>query len=115
MDVRGVYTMSGESMKRWERWSKLTFLGALLSQLFLPSPSAIGARLRARLGLASTSAALSVAIATQQTYTSDLFGIDGDVGTAGGCGGTAGGDRFEGIPRVGVEFRHRSLVCELAS
>ena len=35
------------------RWSKLTFMGALLAELLLPSPSAIGARWSARLSLRS--------------------------------------------------------------
>ena len=74
-------------MKRWGRWSKLTFLGALLAQLFLPSPSAIGARLSARLGLGPTPyQALSAVIAAQDAHTPDLFGIDGVVGTAVGFG-----------------------------
>ena len=85
--LRGVHTVSGGSMKRWRRWSKLTFLGALLAQLFLPSPSAIGARLSARLGLGPTPyQALSAVIAAQDAHTPDLFGIHGVVGTAVGFG-----------------------------
>ena len=69
-------------MKRWGRWSKLTFMGALLAELLLPSPSAIGARWSARLSLDPSFAALSLAMATQDVYTPDLLGIDGVVGTA---------------------------------
>ncbi len=69
-------------MKRWGRWSKLTLLGALLAEFLLPSPSAIGGRWRARLGLDPSYTALSAAIATQDLYTTDLLGIDGVVGTA---------------------------------
>jgi hypothetical protein len=73
-------------MKRWGRWSKLTFAGALLAELLLPSPSALGERLRARLGLGATQDAFSAAIATQDAFTPDLLGIDGVVGTAVGLG-----------------------------
>ena len=69
-------------MKRWGRGSKLIFLGALFAELLLPSPSAIGARWSARLGLGPTYTALSAAMATQDLYTPDLLGIDGVVGTA---------------------------------
>ena len=69
-------------MKRWEGWSTPTLMAALLAELLLPSPSAIGARL----GLDPMSRALSAAMATQDIYTSDLFGIDGVVGTAVGVG-----------------------------
>jgi hypothetical protein len=73
-------------MKRWGRWSTLTFMAALLAELFLPSPSAIGARWSARLGLDPSSTALSLAMTTQDLYTPDLFGINGVVGTAVGLG-----------------------------
>ena len=73
-------------MKRWGRWSKLTFMGALLAEFFLPSPSAIGARWGARWDLVPSGASLSAAIAAQDVYTPDLLGIDGVVGTAVGFG-----------------------------
>ena len=92
-------------MKRWGRWSKLTLMGALLAELLLPSPSAIGARWGERLGfdlkpmqfgivgfvrwgteLTPQSTALSLAMAAQDVYTPDLLGIDGVVGTAVGLG-----------------------------
>ena len=66
-------------MKGWGRWSKLTLMGALLAELLLPSPSAIGAWWSEEL-------TLSAAIATQDVYTPDLLGIDGVVGTAVGFG-----------------------------
>ena len=66
-------------MTRWGRWSKFTFMGALLAELLLPSPSAIGARWREGLSL-------SAAMATQDLYTPDLLAIDGVVGTALGFG-----------------------------
>ena len=73
-------------MKRRGRWSEITLIGALLAQLFLPSPSAIGARWNARLSRDSNFAALSSAMATQDIYTPDLLGISGVVGTAVGLG-----------------------------
>ena len=109
-DCRNVWGRNrglGISMKRWGRWPKLTLLGALLAELFLPSPSAIGARWREGLTLdlkpmqfgivgfmrwdtESTpdpqSTALSLAMATQDAHTPDLFAIDGVVGTAVGIG-----------------------------
>ncbi len=92
-------------MNLWGRWSKLTLMGALLAELLLPSPSAIGSRWGERLGfdlkpmqfgvvgfvrwgteLTPQATALSLAMATQDTYTPDLLGIDGVVGTAVGLG-----------------------------
>ena len=67
-------------MRGWGRWSKLTFAGALLAELLLPSPSAIGALWR------GNSTALSAAIAAQEAHSVDLFGINGVVGTAVGIG-----------------------------
>ena len=61
-------------------------MGALLAELLLPSPSSIGVRWSARLGLDPSFAALSLAMATQDIYTPDLLGIDGVVGTAVGLG-----------------------------
>jgi hypothetical protein len=66
-------------MKRWGHWSKLTLLGALLAELLLPSPAAIGARWREGLSL-------SAAMATQDAHTADLLDINGVVGTAVGLG-----------------------------
>ncbi len=94
-------------MRGWGRWSKPTLMAAVLAELLLPSPAAIGARWSE--GLSSdlkpmqigivgsagwvaqspvvlSSAALSAAIATQDVYTPDLLGIDGVVGTAVGVG-----------------------------
>ena len=68
-------------MKRWERWSKIIFMGALLAEFLLPSPSAIGARWGARLSQRPTYTALFAAMTTQDFYTPDLLGIDGVVGT----------------------------------
>ena len=73
-------------MKPWGRWSKLAFMGALIGELILPSPSAIGARWSTRLSLDPKSAALSAAMATQDVYTPDLLAINGVVGTAVGLG-----------------------------
>ncbi len=78
-------------MRRWERWSKITFFVALFAQLFLPSPAAIGARWTAGFAVDPMSAAaLSAAIATQDLHTPDWFGIDGVVGTAVGIGADGG-------------------------
>ncbi len=94
-------------MKGWGHWSKLALMGALLAELLLPSPAAIGALLRDRgsldlepmeygvvgfvrwgtgLSLVPKSTALFAAMATQDFYTPDLLGIDGVVGTAVGLG-----------------------------
>ena len=73
-------------MNRWGRWSKIIFMGALLAELLLPSPSAIGARWSARLSQRPTYTALYAAMTTQDFYTPDLLGIDGVVGTAVGVG-----------------------------
>ena len=95
------------AMKRWGRWSKLTLLGALIAELLLPSPSAIGARWRdassvdlqpmqfgvvglgrwgPELSTVPSSASLAAAMATQDSHTPDLLDIDGVVGTAVGVG-----------------------------
>jgi len=73
-------------MNRWGRLSKLTLVGALLAELLLPSPSAIGARWSTRFSPDRMSTALSAAMATQDAHTPDLLGIDGVVGTAVGIG-----------------------------
>ena len=73
-------------MKRWGRWPKTVFIGALLAEFFLPSPSAIGARWSARFSLGPRYTALFAAMTTQDFYTPDLLGIDGVVGTAVGVG-----------------------------
>ena len=61
-------------------------MGALLAELLLPSPAAIGARWSARLSQRPTHTALYAAMTTQDLYTPDLLGIDGVVGTAVGVG-----------------------------
>ncbi len=73
-------------MNRWGRGSRILFLGALLAEFFLPSPSAIGARWTARFSQRPTYTALFAAMTTQDFYTPDLLGIDGVVGTAVGVG-----------------------------
>ena len=94
-------------MKERGRWSKLTLAGALLAEFLLPPPAAIGARWRDGLSLdlkptqygvvgfmqwgngltpVPKPADLFAAMATQDLYTPDLFGIDGVVGTAVGVG-----------------------------
>ncbi len=94
-------------MKGLGRRSKLLFMGALLAELLLPSPSAIGARWSEGLSfdlkptqfgivgfrrwspestLVPQSTPLSLAMATQDVHTPDLLGIDGVVGTAVGLG-----------------------------
>jgi hypothetical protein len=80
-------------MKRWGRWPKTVFIGALLAEFFLPSPSAIGARWSARFSPGPRYTALFAAMTTQDFYTSDLLGIDGVVGTAVGVGA-------DGVPVV---------------
>lgn len=73
-------------MNRWGRRSRIVFLGALLAEFFLPSPSAIGARWSERFSQRPTYTALFAAMTTQDFYTPDLLGIDGVVGTAVGVG-----------------------------
>lgn len=70
-------------MSGWGRWSKLAFMGALLAELFLPSPAAIGARWR-------NATSLSAALTAQDAHTLDLLGIEGVVGTAVGLGADGG-------------------------
>jgi hypothetical protein len=94
-------------MKGWGRWSKPMLVAAVLAELLLPSPSAIGARwiegLRLdrqpmqfgvigslrwdpELSTRQMAAVLSAAMSAQDAHTSDLLGIDGVVGTAVGLG-----------------------------
>ena len=89
-------------MKRWERWSKIIFMGALLAEFLLPSPSAIVARWSARLSQHPTYTALFAAMTTQDFYTPDLLGIDGVVGTAVGVGADGGAVVLVYTARPGV-------------
>ena len=80
-------------MTKWGRRSKITFLMALLAELFLPSP-AVHDDLWI-FGPSPGSHDLSVAMAAQDLHSPDLFAIDGVVGTAVGIG-------FGGTPVVMV-------------
>lgn len=110
-------------MKRWGHWSKLTLMAALFAELLLPSPAAIGARWRQglrseaqpmQIGTVAFSpwspgttfvpneTALAAAMATQDAHTTDLFGIDGVVGTAVGVGVDGGPVVVVYTARLGV-------------
>ena len=73
-------------MTRWGRRSKVTFLAALLAELFLPSPAVHDDLWIFGPSREPSSADLSAAMAVQDLHTPDLLGIDGVVGTAVGIG-----------------------------
>ncbi len=73
-------------MTRWGRRSKITFLAALLAELFLPSPAVHDDLWIFGSSRAPGSYDLSAAITAQDLHAPDLFAIDGVVGTAVGIG-----------------------------
>ena len=77
-------------MRSWGRRSKVTFLAALLAELFLPSPAIHDDLWIFGPSGGPGSADLSAAMEAQDLHTSDLLAIDGVVGTAVaiGFGGT---------------------------